>query len=143
MVVSFLGKTCLGLNFSCLIFVTGSSGGLASGLVWRMQHGLSQVSYFVQIIRAGHASILSRQCDHVIRSQVVCNCHFTILLWLPHQDAEALLFFDFYLVPPDWSLRLYYVVVVAKLKKCRVPSSANYIAVLKNNDTRFFTSDFS
>ena len=55
------------------------------------------------------------------------------LLWLPHLDTEASLFFDFFLIP-DWSMRLYYVhccvVVVVKLKNCCVPSSGYLLYVL-------------
>ena len=77
-------------------------------------------------IRAGHATILSRQRDHVFRPQ---SCYvlpyYNICLATPskHRDLNI---FRIFLVPE--ALLRCRVVVVKKLKNCRVPSSVKTYA---------------
>ena len=76
--------------------------------------------------RAGHATILSRHRDHVFRPQKVF--FIAILLYLLSFQTPR----SKYITNLFWSLRLYYDVAfffVAKVKNCRVPSSAFYISL--------------
>ena len=67
-------------------------------------------------VRAGYATTLPQQCDHVFRPQA---CWLLHLLWLLH--FVTLTFLEFFRVI-DVLIHCR-VIVVAKLKHCRLPSS--------------------
>ena len=78
------------------------------------------------VARAGHATILSRQCDHVIRPQSCLKLPF----YYNYCDYPIKTLRPIFLVPrpllvpdPEAILRCRDV-IVANLKNCRVPSSA-------------------
>ena len=85
-------------------------------------------------IRAGHATILSRQRDHVFSPQ---SCYllqyYSICLATPSGHRNLNIFQIFYGPWGSITLSRCRIVVVAKLKNCRVPSSDNNTVKLKSS----------
>ena len=92
---------------SCIAWVDFST-------VW--QEGIAVMN------RAGHATTLPRQCDHVSGQTMVDYCLYCLYsVWLLHLDSGSITIFICFLIPN--ALLFFRVVVEMKLETCRVPSS--------------------
>ena len=93
-----------------------------------------------QISRARHAKILSRQCDHVVRAQSCLYLSFTIFVVASPSRHWGLTIFQNFSGP--WlfleALLRCRIVVVAKLKNCRMPSSANFVIRIQIDHMIYF-----
>ena len=57
---------------------------------WREKSFCENIFILNPKSRAGHATILSRQCDNVIRPhKVVCDCHFTIFIMATPSTVDS------------------------------------------------------
>ena len=82
-----------------------------------LQHCIvSLILVLLSICRAGHATILPRQLDHVFRPQSCLLLQYYYIYcgqWLPYPHTETKIFFKFFLVPE--ALLRCRIVFVAKL----------------------------